>query len=361
MTQDRYAVIMAGGKGERFWPLSTTRSPKQVLKLFGSKSLLQLAIERLNGLVPPENIFVVTSAELVEATAQGAPELPKANIIGEPFGRDTAAAVGLGAALVKARNPEAAFCVVTADHLIGDLDVFQTTLRESMQLAVEQDVLITMGISPNFPSTGFGYIESGESVSHDGEIAFFNAERFVEKPDLATAETYVDSGNFYWNSGMFVWSVKAILSSLEAHHEPVAAMANAMLEHVGKDTFDAALAEEYGKIDKISIDFAIMEKANNIIMAKGTFRWDDVGSWPALQEHFPADVKGNVVLGECESLDSTRNIVVSEERLTALIGVNDLVVVQAANATLVCAKDRAQDVKAIVQSLQKRGGYDGLL
>ncbi|MDA1044383.1 MAG: sugar phosphate nucleotidyltransferase [Verrucomicrobia bacterium] len=361
MSQERFAVIMAGGKGERFWPLSTTRSPKQVLKLFGAKSLLDMAIERLDGLVPTENVFIVTSAELVEATIKGAPQLPPGNIIGEPVGRDTAAAIGLGAALVKSRNPSAAFCVVTADHLIGDLDVFRSTLRESMDLALAQDVLITMGISPSYAATGFGYIESGQAIPPCGDVAFFKVNGFVEKPDQKTAETYVSAGTYYWNSGMFVWSVKAILKALAKYHVPVFQMAESMLSVVGKSTFADTLAMQYATLDKISVDYAIMEKADNIIMAKGTFRWDDAGSWPALANHFPADSDQNVVLGRCQQIDAKRNIIVSQNRLTALIGVDDLVVVQSEGVTLVCAKDRAQDVKAMVKVLQDQGDSAGLL
>lgn len=361
MKDNTYAVIMAGGKGERFWPMSTTKRPKQVLSLVGGKPLLAIAVDRLEGLIPPERVIVITGADLVRATLRAAPNLPPENVIGEPFGRDTAAAVALASAIVKSRHPDGSFCILTADHIIKDLDVFRQTLREGLEIADEQDVLMTIGINPTFPSTGFGYIESGEGFDHKGSVEFKKAIRFVEKPDPRTAQKYIESGDFCWNSGMFVWSVKSIQKALADHQPQLLDMANNMEKVAGTDKFDDALAEEYGKLEKISIDYAIMEKADNIIMARGTFRWYDVGSWPALEEHFDVDKTKNVLIGQCEALESSNNVIVSNERLTALIGVNDLVVVQAENATLVCSKEKAQDVKKMVQLLSEKGDYDHIL
>ncbi len=361
MNKNAYAVIMAGGRGERFWPLSTSKSPKQVLRLFGDRSLLEMALERLQGLVPVENVFVITSRELVEPTCANAPALPPENVIGEPFGRDTAAAVALGAALVHARSPEGVFCVVTADHIIGDIPVFQQTLRESMDLAMREDILITMGIAPAYPATGFGYIEAGDRIDSPGDISFFTAKRFVEKPDTETAAQYLAEGTYFWNSGMFVWSSVSILSAFEKYHPPVYHMAQAMMPVAQKAEFATQLEREYDKLEKISVDYAVMEKAENIIMARGTFAWSDVGSWTALADHFDADAEGNTVIGSCRSIDSTGNIVVSQDRLTALVGVDDLVVVHAKGATLVCPRDRAQDVKAMVAALQDDDAAGDLL
>ncbi|MBM4152723.1 MAG: mannose-1-phosphate guanyltransferase, partial [Kiritimatiellaceae bacterium] len=206
----RYAVIMAGGKGERFWPLSTSKHPKQLLALVGDSPLIAQAVDRLNGLIPPENVFVVTNADLVEATRQAAPMLPPENIVGEPIGRDTAAAVACGGALVAAKDPNAVFAVLTADQVMGDLDVFKATLRGGMNLAEQHEILVTIGIQPTFPSTGFGYIESGDLFGSTEGVQFKKAVRFVEKPKLEIAQTYVDSGRFFWNSGMFIWSVPTL-------------------------------------------------------------------------------------------------------------------------------------------------------
>ena len=357
MLDHRYAVILAGGRGERFWPLSTTQRPKQLLSLVGDKTMLAQAIDRLEGLVPPQRIFVITNMDLIEATQKAAPTLLPENIIGEPMGRDTAPAVALAAALIKARHPNATFCILTADHVIGDLDVYRTTLREAMDLSMKQDVLLTIGIQPSEPSTGYGYIEAGESVVVRSEIEFFKAKRFVEKPDLKTATGYVESGRYYWNSGMFIWSVKCLEASLKESSPPLGELIDRLVEAIHAGRLAAALKAEYPQIEKISIDYALMEKSDKILMAKGEFSWDDVGAWPALENHFTPDDDGNVVVGDCEGLDSHNNIVFSGDRLTALIGVEDLVVVQAEGVTLVCPKSRAQDIKPLVAKLRENPSY----
>jgi mannose-1-phosphate guanylyltransferase len=362
MQKDTYAVIMAGGKGERFWPLSTAKRPKQVLTLFGDKPMLAMALDYLRGLIPPERVFVITSADLVDATCKAAPHIPRKNVIGEPFGRDTAAVCALASALVKAKNPDGIFCILTADHIIGNVKLFQATLRESIQIARKNDVLITIGIKPTYPSTGFGYIEAAETFGNKSKaVKFRKVKRFVEKPDIKTAERYLRLNKFFWNSGMFVWSVKSLQSALRKHAKQLHAMAERMLPAVGTGEFNRRLKKEYAKLDKISVDYALMEKADNIVMAQGTFGWDDVGSWAALQNHFKADSSRNVMIGACENIGAEGNIVVSRERLTALIGVKDLVVVQAENATLICAKERAQDVRKMVHQLAKSGKHGNVL
>ena len=360
-TSTNYAVILAGGRGERFWPLSTMRRPKQFLSLVGNKTLLTMAVERLKGIVPPNHVFVITNKDLFEACHEAAPMLPIENIIGEPVGRDTAAAVALGAAIVKHNNPDASFCVLTADHVIGDLPLFRRTLKESFALAAERDVLLTIGIAPSEPSTAYGYIEVGAEAKKAGGIVFQKARRFVEKPDRRTAEKYAASGNFYWNSGMFIWSLKSLEKALNTHRPVLAQMINRLSPVVGTDRFHQAMAREYRKLEKISIDYALMEKAGNIVAAKGVFQWDDVGSWPALANHVRRNKEGNTVLGKCESFDASGNIVVSRDRLTALIGVDNLVIVQAPGATLVCSKERSQDIKKLVERLKADGHYETVL
>ncbi|MCE9615613.1 MAG: NTP transferase domain-containing protein [Lentisphaerae bacterium] len=361
MEQNAYAVILAGGKGERFWPLSTSRTPKQVLSLFGGRTLLAMAVDRLKGLLAPDHVFVITSAELVAVTREAAPILPPQNIVGEPVGRDTAAACALAMALVQARDPQGVLAIVTADHIMGDLEVFQNTLRQSFALARREDVLITIGITPTFPSTGYGYVDAGDVFATESGITFCRARKFVEKPNLATAEQYLAAGNYYWNAGMFIWSVDAFSRALATHRPVLHTMAGRLAPLVGKPEFPAALATEYGKLDKISVDYAIMEPSRNILMARGTFAWDDVGSWPSLANHFPADASGNVSIGQCETVDAAGNVVISQGRLTALLGVRDLVVVQAEGATLICPKERAQDVKKIVSLLAGKPEYRHLL
>lgn len=357
----RYAVIMAGGRGERFWPLSTSRRPKQLLALVGDKPLIAQAVDRLEALMPPENVFVVTNADLVDATRAAAPKLPPENIVGEPMGRDTAAAVACGAALVKALDPAGVFAVLTADQVMGDLDVFSATLKGGMDLAEENDILVTIGIRPTYPATGFGYIEAGDAFSEREGVEFRKATRFVEKPDADTAEAYLDTGRFYWNSGMFIWSIPSLEKAFSAHCPEMKMLMDTLVEYASEGRIGAGMDATYPALKKISVDYALMEKAGNIVMACGTFAWDDVGSWPALESHFRQDENGNTNMGCVESLDATGNIVYSQDRLTALIGVRDLVVVQADGVTLVCPKDRAQEIKAMVVKLREKGGYGELL
>lgn len=357
----RYAVIMAGGKGERFWPLSTSKHPKQLLALVGDKPLIAQAVDRLEGVVPPEQVFVVTNAELVGATRAAAPQLPPENIIGEPVGRDTAAAVACGGALVKARDPAGVFAVLTADQVMGDLDVFAATLRGGMDLAEQNDILVTIGIRPAYPATGFGYIESGDAFATEQGIEFRRSVRFVEKPDEATAAGYLESGRFLWNSGMFIWSVPSLESAFALHCPEMLELMNSLTGFAEEGRIHEGMEAAYPALKKISIDYALMEKAGNIVTACGTFAWDDVGAWPALESHFDQDEAGNTRIGQVETLDAEGNIVLSKDRLTALIGVKDLVVVQAGGVTLVCPKDRAQDIKQLVVALREKGGYDELL
>ena len=357
----RYAVIMAGGKGERFWPLSTSKHPKQLLALVGDKPLIAQAVDRLDGLVPPENIFVVTNADLVEATQKAAPMLPPENIVGEPIGRDTAAAVACGGALVGARDPKAVFAVLTADQVMGDLDVFKATLRGGMDLAEKNEILVTIGIQPTFPSTGFGYIESGADFAKAEGVQFKKAVRFVEKPDAKTAQSYLDTGKFFWNSGMFIWSVPTLGKAFAAHCPEMKKLMDELTAYAKRGEILQGLIKIYPTLGKISVDYALMEKADNIVMACGTFVWDDVGAWPALESHFPQDANGNTLIGDCRQIDSKNNIIYSRDRLTAVIGAENLIVVQADGVTLVCPKDRAQDIKMMVTALRETKSFDDLL
>jgi mannose-1-phosphate guanylyltransferase len=346
-----HAVILAGGRGERFWPMSTAARPKQVIPLLGGKTFLQKAVERLDGLIPPERVWIVTSRDLVAACAEAAPSVPRAQVLGEPVGRDTGAAIALGAAAIARKDPNAVFCVLTADHEIPDATAFRRTLGAALHLAGAEDVLVTIGIEPAGPSTAYGYIEAGAERPALGGVRFRSVARFVEKPPADVAERYLRTGGFYWNSGMFAWSVPALLAAFRRHAPHLAELAASLAAAEPGPAQDAALDALYPPLPRISIDYALMEKARNLAMALGGFEWDDLGSWPALERHVPRDAEGNVVLGDSVAIDATDNLVVSEGRLTALIGVSGLVVVQAAGATLICPKDRAQDVKRMVARL----------
>ncbi len=354
MMDHAFAVILAGGSGERFWPLSTMSRPKQFISLFGGRPLLSLAVERLQGLIPPERIFIITAERLVEDTIAAARGVPAANIIGEPCKRDTAPAVALACGLVAGRDPEGVACILTADQLMSDIETFRQTLQECVAVAQREDAVVTMGIEPTYAATGFGYIEAGERFEHGGEIDFYQAQRFVEKPDSYTAARYVESGSYLWNAGMFIWRSSVMCQALEAHSPELAEMCCEVAACGSPLELEGLMQRVYPGLRAISIDYAVMEHISNIIVARGAFGWDDVGSWPSVAGHFSADSDGNVMIGCCEQLEAQNNIVVSEDRLTALIGVRGLVVVHSENATLICPRDRAEDVKKLLRRVAER-------
>jgi mannose-1-phosphate guanylyltransferase len=345
---NRFVVIMAGGRGERFWPQSRLKKPKHLLPIVGDKAMLAQAVDRVLGLVPPENIFIITNTEQREAVLEICPEVLPAQVVGEPVGRDTAAAVGLAAVLVQERNPEGAFAILPADHVIHDTEGFQKTLALGFEQAEKGEYLVTIGIDPTEPATGYGYIHRGEQTSIESPV--FKVLRFVEKPDLDTAKGYLASGEYAWNAGMFVWQALTVRESIAKYVPELAASLTAMQAELSSGAeLSAVLALHYPDIQKISIDFAVMEKADNVLTIPAAFDWDDVGEWPAVARHYEADAGGNVSRGKSVLKDSSGNIIFSDEgHLVALLGVDDLIVVRTEDATLVCRKDQAQKIKELV-------------
>ena len=338
-----YAFILAGGRGERFWPLSTFNRPKQFVSIFGGKPLLAHAVGRLSGLVPEERIHVITSADLVPATRAALHHLPEGNILGEPMGRDTAAAVALACGVVRAKDPQGVVAILPADPLIGDVPAFRAALADACAVAAREPVIATLGIAPTFPATGYGYIECGEPLEAPEATPMRRVRRFVEKPDLATAQAYLATGAFVWNAGMFIWRAEVMAEAFRRHAPQWLPLIDA----------PARMGELYPTLPKLSVDYAIMEKSDNLVVARGDFGWDDVGTLPALARQFPADAEGNVAIAPTFALDAHGNIVAAEgeERATALLGVSDLIVVHTGKATLVCAKAAADRLKALVATL----------
>jgi len=353
-----YAVILAGGSGERFWPLSTKDRPKQFISLFGGRPLLSLAVERLHGLIPSDRVYIITADRLVAATAEAAWNVPRANIVGEPCKRDTAPAIAVACGLVHRRDPEGVVCILTADQLMSDVETFRQTLSDAIRVAESDEVIVTMGIQPTYAATGFGYIETDVAIETRTVTLFNKAKRFVEKPDAYTAARYVESGRFYWNAGMFIWQTATMRKALAAHAPDLAQLCDAVVEADSPEALDTLLRQIYPSLRAISVDYAVMEHAENLVMARGVFGWDDVGSWPSVAGHFSADLDGNVIIGSCEQMEAQNNIVVSENRLTALIGVRGLVVVHSDNATLICPKERAEDVKKLLRRVAARADGD---
>lgn len=352
MSYKRYAVIMAGGKGERFWPQSRLNRPKHLLPIVGDAPMLVQTVERLSGLVDLENVLIITNREQRAAILEICPNLLPENIIAEPVGRDTAAAVGLAALLVEDRDPNAVFAMLPADHVIHDAKSFKTVLEEAFRQAESASVLVTVGIEPKYAATGYGYIQRGSAVeSSTGDV--FEVEGFREKPDAATAERYVSSGDYFWNAGMFIWQGSTIRAAFEAHAPELWSSLSPIREGLkaGRGV-DELLDETYPGLEKISVDYAIMEKAGLVRVVRSTFDWDDVGEWPAIERHHEADAAGNVIRGSACIEGGEGNIVLSEAGHTvALVGVDDLIVVHTGDATLVCPKRKAQDIKALVKRL----------
>lgn len=356
-----YVVIIAGGKGERFWPQSRTARPKHLLPVVGDAPLLVQTLERVKGIVPAKNTFVITSAVQAGEVAKVCRGLiPAANIVAEPVGRDTAAAVGLAAALVGARDPKGVFAVLPADHVIHDIQAYQRDLRAAFAAAGAAEVMVTIGIPPTEPATGFGYIQRGEEWGRVGAgkaaRTVFEVKRFVEKPKLELAEAYLKSGDYVWNAGMFVWSVPVVEEAFAAYAPELdAGLKKIRVALRKKSPLAAVLKRVYPTLVRISVDYALLEKSTNVVMVPASFDWDDVGAWPAVVKHFKADAAGNVSRGEVIVEQGRGNLVFGEGgHLVTLLGVDDLVVVHTADATLVMPKARAQDIKALLAKVGLR-------
>ena len=349
-SKDFYAVILSGGSGERFWPLSTPDRPKQFLSVFGGKSLIRQAVDRLRGLVPTEHILVVTAASLVKATHQELPELPRPNVIAEPCRRDTAAAVATACGVVERLGcADAVAAILTADHLMRDVPAFRRLLADAARAASATDDIVTMGVAPDYPATGFGYIQVGDPVPLRTKTVFHRAVRFVEKPDAKTAAKYLATGKYAWNAGMFVWKVSTMKAALLAGAPALAILEAAVADK--KNRVPAVLETLYPQLPRISIDYAVMEKAKNILVSRAAFGWDDVGTWSAADRHLATDARRNVAKGNVALLDVTDSVAISEGPHVAVLGVNDLVVVATKDSVLVAAKGRVQDLKKLLAKM----------
>ncbi|MEI6107844.1 MAG: mannose-1-phosphate guanylyltransferase [Opitutae bacterium] len=350
---DRFVVIMAGGRGERFWPQSRLSTPKHLLPIVGDKPMLAQTVERVTGVVPRANVLVLTTQAQLDGCRQACPDLPLANIVAEPMGRDTAAATGLAMLLVKQRSPNATFAMLPADHVIHDVAAYQQQLKVAFAAAEAAAVLVTIGIKPLTPETGFGYIQQSGPWREIAGTPVMAVRRFVEKPSLETAKAYVASGEYFWNAGMFVWQVPVVEAAFKAHAPELYAglvQLEAAAQSVGG--WSTALAALYPTLQKISVDYALMERSTNVVVVPAAFDWDDVGAWPAIAKHFTPDARGNVLRGTAMVEDGRDNIVVSTAgHLTAVVGVSDLVVVHTPEATLVVHKDKAQEIKALLKRL----------
>lgn len=348
-----YGVIMAGGGGTRFWPLSRKAVPKQLLNLSGKDLMVNDTIDRFEGLVDKEDIYIVTNvvqADTMRSATKG--RLMEEHILAEPAARNTAACIGYAAMEIVKKRGDGMMCILASDHFIKNTKGFQDVLRDAIKTAEETDALVTLGIAPTFPSTGYGYICCGEEVS--GTPAY-KVEDFVEKPDLETAEAYIDAGNYLWNSGMFIWKASTILTYFEKLLPDIYACLVEIGDAMGTDLEEETINRVYPVIPKISIDYGIMERADHVLVLKGDFGWNDIGSFDALSAIYEPDEQGNIGKGKRIMIDTSDCIICGDERLIATVGVQDIIVVETKDAVLVCHKSKAQDVKKIVEELEQKG------
>ena len=359
-----YGVILAGGSGTRFWPLSRERFPKQLLRIIGEETLIQQTVRRLLRSMSAERIVVVTNenqADSIKLQLANWKDELSGNIICEPEGRNTAPAIGLAALQLLCRDPEAVMVVLPADHVIAQPAKFQQAVRLGEELASKGN-LVTFGIQPSRPETGYGYIQPQRRsrVGSRGKMTGYKVARFVEKPDMSTAQRYVRSGNFFWNSGIFMWKASVVIRELETQKPALLKGLKRIVKMIEAGASNADIAKHYHRLESVSIDHGVMEQSAHAAVIPVDFGWSDVGSWGSLEEVASLDQSGNVVNGNIMDIGSTNSVLFADRRMVATIGLSDMVVVDTPDATLVCPKSRAQDVKKIVQELKKRGSPEHL-
>lgn len=355
-----YAVVLAGGSGKRLWPLSRRKCPKQLLDITcQGRPMLQETFARLEPLIPADAVYVITAEQYVESTKEQLPAVPESNIIGEPEGRGSAPAIGLAALHLRQRDPDAVMACLPADHHITEAEKFRQVLSVAEQVA-QQGHLVTLGIKPDYAHTGYGYIEIGSRLMAVGEHTVCRVEQFTEKPEEAMAKRFVEGGRYSWNSGMFIWKASRILGEIEKHLPRLHACLSEVERVLGTEEELAVLERTWPLVEKETIDFGVMEKAGDVVVIPVEMGWSDVGSWASLVELLQPDGDGNVVVGHHLGLDTRSSLIYSPHRLVATVGVENLIVVETEDAILVCPRDRAQEVKALVELLDEEGWQDCL-
>ncbi|MBN1562544.1 MAG: mannose-1-phosphate guanylyltransferase [Anaerolineae bacterium] len=354
-----YALIMAGGGGTRLWPLSRQKRPKQMLALVEDRTMFQISVERLSPLLPPERILIVTGSDQVADLQRDTPHIPPENFIVEPFGQNTGPAVGLATVHIQQRDPNAVIAVLTADQHIADKAKFRRVLETAGELALK-DYIVTLGISPSFPATGYGYIRRGNLMERINNFQTYHAAGFTEKPDLETAMQFLAAGLYSWNSGMFIYKVGRVLTEYQRQQPEMYALLQSIQAAVGTDTYPEVLDQMWRQMPRLSIDYAIMENAQNMAVIPVDIGWSDIGSWATLFDVLDGDHDGNVIRGQANThinLD-TRNTLIFSDRPVATIGLEDLVIVDTEDVLLVCDRKRSQEVRAVLDTLKQNGRED---
>lgn len=344
------ALIMAGGRGERFWPKSRFSRPKQFLNILGEKSMLQMTVERIGELVPPERVFIATGADYYNLTREQLPMLPIENVIVEPVGRDTAPCIGLATLYIERRYPESVILVLPADHLILNGGVYLDCLSAAANAALEEEAIVTLGIKPDRPETGYGYIHVGDLSSK----GIYKAKGFKEKPDRDRAENYLATGEYLWNSGMFIWRLDTIKKLIARYMPEIHKRLDCIRKSIGTTREKEVLEKEFSCMPKISIDYGVLEKAEKVYVIPGNFGWDDVGGWPALTRLLKTDYRGNLLNCRHVGIDTSNCVIEGNGKLVATIGVKDIIVVATDDVILVCSKERTDDLKNIMKILKDK-------
>jgi mannose-1-phosphate guanylyltransferase len=352
-----HAVIMAGGTGTRFWPASRAASPKQLLPLVGKSTMIRQTVERIEGLIPLERTLVVTNKKLVDPIQHELPELPATSIVGEPCKRDTAPCIGLAAMLISRDDPEATLVVMPADHVIRSSKRFQGSVRQAAELVQEQpEKIVTFGIRPNYAAEIFGYIQRGAKIEFPGGSPTYVVKSFREKPDAATATQYLASGDYYWNSGIFIWRARTILDALAKRQPEMLAHLEKIVSAWGTDSADKVFTKEFTAIEGISIDYAVMEHAKNVAVIESPYDWDDLGSWLSLARLLGTDRDENTIVGRHLGMRTTDSIVRSnDEHLVVTVGLKNCLIVHTPDATLVANKNDEESIRQVVKELENRG------
>ncbi|GGG63299.1 mannose-1-phosphate guanylyltransferase [Paenibacillus radicis (ex Gao et al. 2016)] len=345
-------VIMAGGKGERFWPKSRTNLPKQFLNISGSKSMIQQCIDRLELFIPIEQVFVITNELYAELIRAQVPTLPSNNIIIEPVGRNTAPCVGLASIIIEEQYPDSSMIVLPSDHIIKDEEEFINILQTAVEVSRQGKNLVTLGITPTHPETGYGYIESAGLSAQMNNLTINRVNKFVEKPNYEIATAYVEAGNYFWNSGIFVWRTSVLREYIQDLMPEMHDLLETMKIGFTQSDRNAVIRSEFHKMPEQSIDYGIMEKASDIYVIPCTLGWDDVGSWTALERIDDLDENGNVIRGNTLNIDTKRCIIESNGKLIATLGVEDLIIVETDDVTLICKKEKAQEIKSLIKELK---------
>ena len=357
-----YVAIMAGGGGTRFWPWSREKRPKQVLPIISRRSMIWETVDRLRPFVAPEKIFIVTSRSQAEDLRRQVPQVPRRNLLLEPVGKNTAPCLCLAALHIQKKDPAAVMVALPADHFISNRPGFLKTLRGAVKVAATQNLLITLGIRPTEPETGYGYIQKGEPLETVQGLPVFRAKAFREKPTLPKARAYLRRGDYFWNSGIFIWQAGVFLEAVKDFLPRLYGEMAPLQNSLGTPRERRALEKIYARAQSVSVDYGIMEKADNVALMEAQFSWNDVGSWAALGKIWPQDDKGNARSGETLpargkilAIDSEGCLIRGEGKLIAVIGLKDTIVVEAGNAFLVCPRERAQEVRKVLQELKNRG------